>query len=61
MLHAKATKFNAGLVGLAEQLLASTDLHGSFAGIPGGGASGQRGDQDPAGPQRDGQCPGRAP
>ena len=34
MLHAKAIKFKAGLVGPAEQLLASTDVHGSFAGIP---------------------------
>ena len=34
MLRAKAIKFNQGLVGPAEQLLASTDVHGSFAGIP---------------------------
>ena len=34
MLRAKAIKFSAGLVGPAEQLLASTDVHGSFAGIP---------------------------
>ncbi len=34
MLRAKAIKFNAGLVGPGEQLLASTDVHGSFAGIP---------------------------
>ena len=34
MLRAKAIKFRKGEVGLGEQLLASTDLHGSFAGIP---------------------------
>ena len=34
MLRAKAIKFRQGRVGKAEQLLASTDLHGSFAGIP---------------------------
>ena len=34
MLRAKAIKFSAGLVGPGEQLLASTDVHGSFAGIP---------------------------
>jgi len=34
MLRAKAIKFSAGRVGPAEQLLASTDVHGSFAGIP---------------------------
>ena len=33
MLRAKAIKSNAGLVGPGEQLLASTDVHGSFAGI----------------------------
>ncbi len=34
MLRAKAIKFNAGLVGPGEKFLASTDVHGSFAGIP---------------------------
>ncbi len=34
MLRAKAIKFQKGEVGTAEKLLASTDLHGSFAGIP---------------------------
>ncbi|CAG0991017.1 glycerol-3-phosphate dehydrogenase subunit C [Methylophilaceae bacterium] len=34
MLRAKAIKFKKGEVGLAEQLLASTDIHGQFAGIP---------------------------
>ena len=34
MLRAKAIKFKKGEVTLAEKLLASTDLHGSFAGIP---------------------------
>ena len=34
MLRAKAIKFQKGDVGVAERLLASTDLHGSFAGIP---------------------------
>lgn len=34
MLRAKAIKFNAGLVGEGEKFLASTDVHGSFAGIP---------------------------
>jgi Fe-S oxidoreductase len=34
MLRAKAIKFSQGLVGPGEQLLASTDVHGSFAGIP---------------------------
>ncbi|MEZ5663615.1 MAG: heterodisulfide reductase-related iron-sulfur binding cluster [Burkholderiaceae bacterium] len=34
MLRAKAIKFRKGLVGKAEQFLASTDVHGSFAGIP---------------------------
>ena len=34
MLRAKAIKFKKGEVGTAEKLLASTDLHGSFAGIP---------------------------
>ncbi len=34
MLRAKAIKFKKGLVGKAEQFLASTDTHGSFAGIP---------------------------
>jgi Fe-S oxidoreductase len=34
MLRAKAIKFKKGEVGAAEQLLASTDVHGSFAGIP---------------------------
>jgi glycerol-3-phosphate dehydrogenase subunit C len=34
MLRAKAIKFRKGEVGLNERLLASTDLHGSFAGIP---------------------------
>ncbi len=34
MLRAKAIKFKKGEVGKAEQFLASTDVHGSFAGIP---------------------------
>jgi Fe-S oxidoreductase len=34
MLRAKAVKFSQGLVGPGEQFLASTDVHGSFAGIP---------------------------
>ncbi|MDP2006942.1 MAG: heterodisulfide reductase-related iron-sulfur binding cluster [Rubrivivax sp.] len=34
MLRAKAIKFNKGEVGAKERLLASTDMHGSFAGIP---------------------------
>jgi Fe-S oxidoreductase len=34
MLRAKAIKFKKGAVGKAEQLLASTDVHGQFAGIP---------------------------
>ena len=34
MLRAKAIKFSKGGVGAREKLLASTDLHGSFAGIP---------------------------
>ena len=34
MLRAKAIKFKKGDVGKGEQLLASTDVHGQFAGIP---------------------------
>jgi Fe-S oxidoreductase len=34
MLRAKAIKFNKGEVGFAEKMLASTDVHGQFAGIP---------------------------
>jgi len=34
MLRAKAIKFKKGEVKTSEKLLASTDLHGSFAGIP---------------------------
>ncbi len=34
MLRAKAIKFKKGGVGRGEQLLASTDVHGQFAGIP---------------------------
>jgi glycerol-3-phosphate dehydrogenase subunit C len=34
MLRAKAIKFKKGDVGLGEKLLASTDVHGSLAGIP---------------------------
>lgn len=34
MLRAKAIKFKQGRVGLGERLLASTDVHGSLAGIP---------------------------
>jgi glycerol-3-phosphate dehydrogenase subunit C len=34
MLRAKAIKFKKGEVKLGEQFLASTDVHGSFAGIP---------------------------
>lgn len=34
MLRAKAIKFRNGEVGAGERLLASTDLHGQFAGIP---------------------------
>lgn len=34
MLRAKAIKFKKGEVGLNEKLLASTDVHGQFAGIP---------------------------
>lgn len=34
MLRAKAIKFKKGEVGMAEKLLASTDVRGQFAGIP---------------------------
>ncbi|MBX3655249.1 MAG: Fe-S oxidoreductase [Ramlibacter sp.] len=34
MLRAKAIKFKKGDVGLGEKFLASTDVHGQFAGIP---------------------------
>ncbi|HJV71627.1 (Fe-S)-binding protein [Ideonella sp.] len=34
MLRAKAIKFKQGHVGAGERLLASTDVHGQFAGIP---------------------------
>lgn len=34
MLRAKAIKFKKGDVGIGEKLLASTDVHGSLAGIP---------------------------
>ena len=34
MLRAKAIKFKKGEVGAKEKLLASTDVHGQFAGIP---------------------------
>jgi len=34
MLRAKAIKFAQGAVGAGERLLASTDVHGQFAGIP---------------------------
>src|SRR5437660_6605866 len=34
MLRAKAIKFEQGEVGIGERFLASTDVHGSFAGIP---------------------------
>jgi glycerol-3-phosphate dehydrogenase subunit C len=34
MLRAKAIKFKKGEVGAGERLLASTDVHGQFAGIP---------------------------
>jgi glycerol-3-phosphate dehydrogenase subunit C len=34
MLRAKAIKFEKGEVGMGEKLLASTDVHGSLAGIP---------------------------
>ncbi|MEZ5706049.1 MAG: heterodisulfide reductase-related iron-sulfur binding cluster [Burkholderiaceae bacterium] len=34
MLRAKAVKFKNGGVGAAERFLASTDVHGKFAGIP---------------------------
>jgi glycerol-3-phosphate dehydrogenase subunit C len=34
MLRAKAIKFKKGEVGFGEKLLASTDVHGSLAGIP---------------------------
>ncbi len=34
MLRAKAIKFKKGLVGAGERFLASTDVHGQFAGIP---------------------------
>jgi len=34
MLRAKAIKFEKGEVGLGEKFLSSTDVHGSFAGIP---------------------------
>jgi glycerol-3-phosphate dehydrogenase subunit C len=34
MLRAKAIKFKKGEVGLGEKFLASTDVHGQFAGIP---------------------------
>jgi glycerol-3-phosphate dehydrogenase subunit C len=34
MLRAKAIKFRKGEISVAEKFLASTDVHGSFAGIP---------------------------
>jgi glycerol-3-phosphate dehydrogenase subunit C len=34
MLRAKAIKYSQGLVGEGEKMLARTDVHGSFAGIP---------------------------
>src|SRR5215475_9445196 len=34
MLRAKAIKFRQGKVGAGERFLASTDVHGQFAGIP---------------------------
>ncbi len=34
MLRAKAIKFKKGEVGMGERFLASTDVHGQFAGIP---------------------------
>lgn len=34
MLRAKAIKFEKGEIGAAEKFLASTDVHGQFAGIP---------------------------
>jgi len=34
MLRAKAIKFKKGEVGMGERFLASTDVHGAFAGIP---------------------------
>jgi glycerol-3-phosphate dehydrogenase subunit C len=34
MLRAKAIKFKKGEIGFGEKLLASTDVHGQFAGIP---------------------------
>ena len=34
MLRAKAIKFKKGEVGIGERFLASTDVHGQFAGIP---------------------------
>ena len=34
MLRAKAIKFRKGEVGIGEKFLASTDVHGQFAGIP---------------------------
>jgi Fe-S oxidoreductase len=34
MLRAKAIKFREGEVGIGEKFLASTDVHGQFAGIP---------------------------
>ncbi len=34
MLRAKAIKYGKGEVGIGERILASTDMHGSFAGIP---------------------------
>ena len=34
MLRAKSIKYKKGEVGLGEKLLASTDVHGQFAGIP---------------------------
>ncbi len=34
MLRARAIKFKNGEVGAGEKLLASTDTHGQFAGIP---------------------------
>lgn len=34
MLRAKAIKFRKGQVGAGERFLASTDVHGQFAGIP---------------------------
>ena len=60
MLRAKAVKFRQGKVGASEQLLASTDRHGQFAGIPRRRRR-QQGQRDEDDAQADGLAAGRAP